>query len=42
VTIPGLWRGGIQQIAGPGHSPHQEAPEQFAELLEQFIADVGD
>jgi len=42
VAVPGLWHGEIQIIEGAGHAPHQETPEQFAELVEQFIADLGD
>jgi pimeloyl-ACP methyl ester carboxylesterase len=42
LAIPGLWRGEIQIIEGAGHAPHQETPEQFAGLVEQFIADLGD
>jgi pimeloyl-ACP methyl ester carboxylesterase len=41
VAAPGLWRGTVQLIPGAGHAPHQETPEQFASLLEQFISDVG-
>lgn len=42
LTIPSLWRGEVQLIAGAGHAPHQETPRQFASLLEQFIADLDD
>jgi len=42
LSIPSLWRGEVQLIAGAGHAPHQETPEQFANLLEQFIDDLGD
>jgi pimeloyl-ACP methyl ester carboxylesterase len=41
LTVPGLWRGEVQLITGAGHAPHQETPEQFASLLEQFISDLG-
>jgi len=41
LDIPTLWRGAVQIIAAAGHAPHQEAPEAFASLLEQFIADLG-
>ncbi|MET0236234.1 MAG: alpha/beta hydrolase [Kibdelosporangium sp.] len=41
LTIPTLWRKEIQLIPGVGHAPHQEAPEQFAALLTQFIGDLG-
>ena len=42
LAIPGLWRGEVQLIAGAGHAPHRETPEQFATLVEQFIGDLGD
>jgi pimeloyl-ACP methyl ester carboxylesterase len=42
LTVPSLWRGQVQLIAGAGHAPHRETPVQFAELLEQFIADLDD
>lgn len=38
LTIPALWRGEVQLIPGVGHAPHQEAPQRFAALLEEFIA----
>jgi pimeloyl-ACP methyl ester carboxylesterase len=41
LSIPNLWRGAVQVIPGAGHAPHREAPEAFAALLEQFIADLG-
>jgi len=41
LTIPALWRGSVQLIPGAGHAPHQEAPEKFTGLLEQFIADLA-
>jgi pimeloyl-ACP methyl ester carboxylesterase len=41
LSAPGLWRGKVQLITGAGHAPHQETPEQFASLLEQFISDLG-
>jgi pimeloyl-ACP methyl ester carboxylesterase len=41
LTIPALWRGKIQMLAGVGHAPHQEAPRQFAALLSEFISDLG-
>jgi pimeloyl-ACP methyl ester carboxylesterase len=40
LTIPSLWRGRVQLIPGAGHAPHQETPGEFADLLEQFIADL--
>ncbi len=41
ITTNNLWRGEVMVIDGAGHAPHQEAPERFASLLEQFIADLG-
>ena len=41
LTLPRLWRGGVQLIPGAGHAPHQETPAAFAELLDQFIADLS-
>jgi pimeloyl-ACP methyl ester carboxylesterase len=40
LTIPGLWRGEIQLIPHAGHAPHQETPDAFASLVEQFITDL--
>lgn len=40
LTIPALWRGKVQVIPGAGHAAHQETPEAFSDLLEQFIADL--
>ena len=41
LAIPGLWRGGVQLIAGAGHAPHQETPGKLTALLTQFITDLG-
>ncbi|MFF4214097.1 alpha/beta fold hydrolase [Streptomyces sp. NPDC001796] len=41
LDIPALWRGEVQVIQGVGHAPHQEAPQQFATLLTEFIGDLG-
>ncbi|NGY61607.1 alpha/beta hydrolase [Lentzea sp. NEAU-D13] len=41
LTIPSLWRKEVQLIPGAGHAPHQEAPQQFAALLTEFIGDLG-
>jgi pimeloyl-ACP methyl ester carboxylesterase len=41
LTIPSLWRGRVQLIPGAGHAPHQETPEKFAGLLDEFIADLA-
>jgi len=40
LTIPTLWRGTVQVIPAVGHAVHQEAPETFTTLLEQFTADL--
>jgi pimeloyl-ACP methyl ester carboxylesterase len=40
LAMPTLWRGAVQIVAAAGHAPHLEAPEEFARLLEQFIADL--
>ncbi|MGO8961125.1 MAG: alpha/beta fold hydrolase [Streptosporangiaceae bacterium] len=40
ITVPTLWRGEIMIIDGAGHALHQEAPQQFTNLVEQFIADL--
>jgi pimeloyl-ACP methyl ester carboxylesterase len=40
LTAPTLWRGEVQVIPGAGHALHQEAPQPFAALLTDFIADV--
>jgi pimeloyl-ACP methyl ester carboxylesterase len=38
LDVPTLWRDEVQVIPGTGHAPHQEAPQQFAALLTEFIA----
>ena len=40
LSIPSLWRGSVQLIPEAGHAPHQETPDEFSELLQQFIADL--
>jgi pimeloyl-ACP methyl ester carboxylesterase len=40
LSIPCLWRGAVPVISGAGHALHEEAPDTFADLLEQFIADL--
>jgi pimeloyl-ACP methyl ester carboxylesterase len=37
LNIPALWRGEVQVIPRAGHALHQEAPQQFAALLTEFI-----
>jgi pimeloyl-ACP methyl ester carboxylesterase len=41
LNIPSLWRGEVQVIPDVGHAPHQEAPQQFAALLAEFVGDLG-
>lgn len=40
LTMPTLWRGRVQVIAGAGHLPHWEQPEKFNALLEAFLDEV--
>jgi pimeloyl-ACP methyl ester carboxylesterase len=40
LNIPALWRGEVQVIPGTGHALHQEAPQQFAALLTEFMGDL--
>ena len=40
LAFPTLWRGSVQVIAGAGHAPHRETPEQFENLLTEFVADL--
>lgn len=40
LTIPTLWHGNVQVIPAVGHALHQEAPETFTALLDQFLADL--
>lgn len=41
LTMPTLWRGTVQVLPGIGHAPQAEAPRDFADLLAQFLTDVG-
>lgn len=41
LTMPTLWRGAIRTLHGVGHAPHVEAPEAFAEVLTEFLEDLG-
>jgi pimeloyl-ACP methyl ester carboxylesterase len=40
LTMPTLWRGRVQAIAGAGHLPQWEQAERFDALLDQFVTDV--
>jgi pimeloyl-ACP methyl ester carboxylesterase len=39
LSMPTLWRGAVQEVAGAGHAPHWETPEAFNRLLEGFALD---
>ena len=41
LTMPTLWRGAVQMIAGAGHIPQWEQAEAFNALLEAFVADCA-
>lgn len=36
-----LWDGRVHRLAGVGHAPFWEAPEQFNPLLERFVAETA-
>ena len=40
LHAPTLWRGEVQLIAGAGHAPQEETPDELALLLEQFVLDA--
>ncbi|HEX4705476.1 MAG TPA: alpha/beta hydrolase, partial [Pseudonocardiaceae bacterium] len=40
LTIPALWRDAVRVLPGVGHAPHVEAPQQFADIVTQFITDL--
>jgi pimeloyl-ACP methyl ester carboxylesterase len=40
LQVPSLWRGAVQVLAGAGHAPQEETPDEFAAVLEAFIADL--
>lgn len=39
LSIPKLWKGGIQIIPDAGHTPQWEQAERFNDLLKEFIED---
>ena len=41
LTIPTLWRGAVQVLPGVGHAPQVETPDEFADILTQFIDDLA-
>jgi pimeloyl-ACP methyl ester carboxylesterase len=41
LVMPTLWRGGVQTIAGAGHTPQWETPAAFDALVEAFVADTA-
>jgi pimeloyl-ACP methyl ester carboxylesterase len=41
LSMPTLWRGAVQTVAGAGHAPQWETPQAFDALLTAFIAETG-
>jgi pimeloyl-ACP methyl ester carboxylesterase len=41
VTMPTLWRGEVRVLPGVGHAPQEEAPEEFAAVLTEFITELA-
>lgn len=41
LSFPQLWRHEVQLIPGAGHAPHQETPQAFTALLQDFLADLS-
>ena len=41
LAISTLWRGDIQVLPGVGHAPQVEAPEEFADVLTEFITELA-
>jgi pimeloyl-ACP methyl ester carboxylesterase len=41
LTMPALWRGEVQVLPGVGHAPQEEAPQEFAAVLTQFITELS-
>jgi pimeloyl-ACP methyl ester carboxylesterase len=40
LRAPTLWRGAVQIVQGAGHALQEEAPDELAALLDQFIAEL--
>ncbi|MFL6119828.1 alpha/beta fold hydrolase [Actinophytocola sp.] len=40
IPMPTLWRGEVLVLPGAGHAPQEEAPEEFAAVLAEFVADL--
>jgi pimeloyl-ACP methyl ester carboxylesterase len=40
LAMPTLWRGEVRLLPGVGHAPHEEAPEEFAAVLAEFVAEL--
>lgn len=40
LSIPTLWRGGVQIIEDAAHAPHMEQPEQFNSILGEFLNEI--
>ena len=41
IELPTLWRGAVQHIAGGGHTPQWETPDEFNRLLAAFVDEVS-
>ena len=41
VAMPTLWQGEVRVLPGVGHAPQEEAPEEFAAVLAEFIASLA-
>lgn len=41
LEMPTLWRRAVQIVAGAGHTPHWEQPDQFSALLEAFLLETA-
>jgi pimeloyl-ACP methyl ester carboxylesterase len=40
IAMPTLWRGEVRILPGAGHAPQEEAPQEFATVLAEFIAEL--